>query len=152
MTPHYRGEELHYFNKKIETVEGQTGVDDYKRWLSTNPSVEHLIQSEALDRAAQAIAEEKGRQGRSDHEDPRAIYHLISRFGKVEGKIGELMCLGGHSSEEIATYWLLDDGNASRSRRNMLLSGKYKHMGVGSAYHPIHEVITVVLLASNAEP
>ena len=98
LSPNYRNDELHYFDKKIDTLQGRKGLDNYKNWLSNNPPVEYLIQSEALNRAAQALAEIKKKQGKSDHEEPRVIYDLINKFGKVEGKVGELMCLGGHTS------------------------------------------------------
>jgi hypothetical protein len=61
--------------------------------------------------------------------------------------VGELIALGVEGSDELATYFLLDDGMASRKRRRMLLDPAYNHVGLGTAAHRLHGVITVVLLA-----
>ena len=64
----------------------------------------------------------------------------------VEGSIGELIALKANSGEEVATYFMLDDGLASRKRRRMLLDPKYRYIGVGNASHRQHETIMVILL------
>lgn len=88
--------------------------------------VRSLIVSDTLNRVAQSIAEEKGRYGKSDHETPVNICDKISANGAiVEGRIGELICLKANSSEEIAAYFLIDDGSANRKRRKMLLDSRY---------------------------
>jgi uncharacterized protein YkwD len=62
-------------------------------------SVKSLAISQVLSKVAQAIAEEKGRNGRSDHESPKAIFEKISIGAQVEGRIGELIALKASSSE-----------------------------------------------------
>jgi uncharacterized protein YkwD len=57
------------------------------------------------------------------------------------------MCLTASSADEIATYFLIDDGLASRKRRRMLLDPVYRYMGVGHAAHSTFGLITVILLA-----
>lgn len=54
--------------------------------------------SEALNRAAAAIATDKGNLGRADHEAPRAIFERISVNAKVEGRVAELISLKAHSA------------------------------------------------------
>jgi uncharacterized protein YkwD len=56
----------------------------------------------------------------------------------VKGRIGELISLKAHSGEEIATYFLMDDGLATRKRRRMLLDRAYRYIGVGTSYHRHH--------------
>ena len=58
-----------------------------------------------------------------------------------------MVALKACGSEEVATYFLLDDGLASRKRRRMLLDSNYKYIGVGSAMHKTQSAITVILLA-----
>lgn len=66
---------------------------------------------------------------------------------KIEGKVGELICLGTNSAEEALTYFLIDDGLMSRKRRRMLLDPEYRYIGVGTAPHATYGTIAVVLLA-----
>lgn len=47
----------------------------------------------------------------------------------------------------MATYFMLDDGLATRKRRRMLLDRGYKYIGIGNSYHKLHETIVVILLA-----
>lgn len=60
--------------------------------------VGYLTMSEALNRAAAAIATDKGNLGRADHEAPRAIFERISVNAKVEGRVAELISLKAHSA------------------------------------------------------
>lgn len=63
--------------------------------------------------------------------------------------MGELIALKATSSEETAAYFLIDDGLATRKRRRMLLDEGYGFIGVGTAYHRFHDIITVILLADH---
>jgi len=49
--------------------------------------------SDVLCRVAQKIAEEKGINGRTNHEHPQLIYERIANESKVNGSIGELIAL-----------------------------------------------------------
>lgn len=59
----------------------------------------------------------------------------------------ELICLGINNVEEIYSYFLIDDGLASRKRRRMLLDPTFKYIGIGTAKHINYGTITVILLA-----
>jgi len=91
--------------------------------------------SDALSSVAERIALEKGVNGRSDHEQPQRIYEQIMSIAQVNGNIGELIALRCNSAEETSTYFLIDDGMASRKRRRMLLDPRYRFIGVGTAKH-----------------
>jgi uncharacterized protein YkwD len=67
--------------------------------MSSFKSVGYLTISNALNKAAQAIANEKGQAGRVDHEIPKNIYSKVQFNGSISGKIGELISLRSHSSE-----------------------------------------------------
>lgn len=71
----------------------------------------------------------------------------MESVSKMEGKVGELICLGTNSAEETVSYFLIDDGLASRKRRRMLLDPEYKYIGVGSSNHAVYGTVTVILLA-----
>jgi uncharacterized protein YkwD len=79
----YKGDELHYYDKHIETFEGLAALNDYRKYSQTLKPVRELTISEALCRVAQSIAEEKGRTGRCDHESPKVIYERISATAQV---------------------------------------------------------------------
>ena len=146
---HFEEEEFHYFEKHIETFEGIIALEDYRNWMSKRRSCKPLIVSQALNSVAQSIADQKGLSGKCDHEEPQVIYDRISALAEVQGRIGELISVKAHSSEEIAAFLLIDDGMATRKRRRMLLDEKYSFIGVGTAYHRTHDIITVVLLAES---
>lgn len=57
------------------------------------------------------------------------------------------MSLCAVTPNEISTYFLIDDGLASRKRRRMLLDPVYKYIGVGHAAHSQYQTVTVILLA-----
>lgn len=89
---------LHYFDKHIETFEGVAALDDYTKYAHRIKSVKALANSDVLSKVAQAIADEKGRSGKSDHESPKTILEMISASAQVEGRIGELIALKATSS------------------------------------------------------
>ena len=64
----------------------------------------------------------------------------------VKGKIGELIGLSLGSPDEIVSYFLVDDGLASRKRRKMLLNGIFNHVGIGVSNHSKYSSIVVILL------
>lgn len=44
---------------------------------------------------------------------------------------------------------LIDDGLASRKRRNMLLDPVFKYIGIGCCYHKKNEACTVIIMAED---
>ena len=69
--------------------------------------------------------------------------------GRVEGKIGELICFNTVTAPEIVAYFLIDDGLPTRKRRSMLLDSSYKYIGIGHALHTKYTNIWVILLAQD---
>ena len=65
----------------------------------------------------------------------------------MDGKIGELVSLCASTPNEVSSYFLIDDGLASRKRRRMLLDPVYKYIGVGQSVHSQYQTVTVILLA-----
>jgi uncharacterized protein YkwD len=55
--------------------------------------------------------------------------------------------LAATTPSEIATYFLIDDGLASRKRRRMLIDPVYRYVGIGQAVHTQYQYITVILMA-----
>ena len=106
-----------------------------RSYLGRYKSTDRLHMSESLSIVAQKIAEEKGVSGRTDHDTPQHIYERISGYAQVNGNVGELIALRCQTAEEVSTYFLIDDGLASRKRRRMLLDPRYRFIGVGLAQH-----------------
>lgn len=61
-------------------------------------STSSLKESQALNRAAQSIAKEKGTKGDVEHEKPKVIDEKVRQSGNITGKVGELICFGTNSS------------------------------------------------------
>lgn len=70
-------------------------------------------------------------------------------YAVVKGKLSELYDFGGESGEEIVEWLLIDDGLASRKRRNILLNPQFQYIGIGTSLHNVHGVITVIVLAED---
>lgn len=143
----FEGTDLIAFNKRIDTFEGPKALDDMYYYLKSLEPTRQMIESPALTRAAEFIAKEKGLRGEFSHEKPRVINQKVEELGKMEGKVGELMCFGTNSPLEAVSYFLMDDGLASRKRRRMLMDPQYHYVGVGSAPHQTYGSVTVILLA-----
>jgi hypothetical protein len=138
LAPNFKEDELHCYKKIIETFEGIGTLEDLAGYLRRIEAVDSLAMSDPLCRVAQRIAEEKGVNGRTDHEHPQSIYERVSAQAHVSGTMGELIALRAQSGEEVATYFLLDDGLTTRKRRRMLLDPRYKFIGVGIADHKLY--------------
>lgn len=70
-------------------------------------------------------------------------------YAVVKGKLSELYDFGGEDSEEIVEWLLIDDGLASRKRRNTLLNSQFQYIGIGTSLHSVHGVVTVIVLAED---
>ena len=69
----YESTDLFAFNKRIDTFEGVTALEDMYDYMRKISPTRELIESPALCRAAESIANEKGRKGETTHEKPRLI-------------------------------------------------------------------------------
>ncbi len=57
---------------------------------------------------------------------------------------------GGRNANEILEEFLIDDGLASRKRRNTIMDPIYNYIGIGSSYHSQYDTVTVIILAEDA--
>lgn len=71
----------------------------------------------------------------------------MEKNANLVGKVGELICFATNSPFETYSYFLVDDGLATRKRRRMLFDPEYRYIGTGTAAHHIYGTITVILLA-----
>jgi uncharacterized protein YkwD len=77
----------------------------------------------------------------------RSLQERAREYTVVKGKLSEVCEFGGESGGEIVEWLLIDDGLASRKRRNTILNPVFKYIGIGTALHSVYGVVTVVVLA-----
>ena len=75
----------------------------------------------------------------------------MPKYALVNGRINEIIELGGTSSEEVLHELIVDDGLATRRRRRTLLDEKYRYIGIATAKHSIYGYATVILLAEQIQ-
>lgn len=51
------------------------------------------------------------------------------------------------TAKETLWRWLIDDGNAKRNNRKLLLAPEFTHLGVGAAYNVDYQQVTLLALA-----
>ncbi len=59
-------------------------------------------------------------------------FGVIRQFGDFEGKIVECTTFDQHTAEDILLALLIDDGDAARTKRKMLLDPQFQHVGVAA--------------------
>jgi hypothetical protein len=59
-------------------------------------------------------------------------FGAIRQFGDFEGKIVECTTFDQHTAEDILLALLIDDGDAARTKRKMLLDPQFQHVGVAA--------------------
>ena len=79
----------------------------------------------------------------------RSLPDRLKEFAIIKGKVSEVYEFGGKSANDILEELLIDDGLASRKRRNTLLDSTFNYIGIGSSYHESQEACTVIILAED---
>lgn len=150
LTNRYKGK---IFRDRIKTREGVAAVNDLVATLNARKSCpNHLKWSFALHMAADEQARKLGGNGLLTTEG--TLHHKIlpdrcKQFSVLRGRVSEVYEFGGQSAEEVLEWLLLDDGLASRKRRDTLLDPIYNFIGIGSCLHETQGFVTVIILAED---
>ena len=102
--------------------------------------------------AADEYARLLGDEGIISTEDTsyhRTLPQRLETYGIAKGKVSEVMDFGCSTAEEVIEWLLIDDGLASRKRRNTLLDPDFRFVGIGTNFHRVHGFVTVIILAED---
>jgi len=155
---YYRG--LEYDNAetgtRLTTVEGTSAVDealDYclarLRGLGDRARIRPY---EGLHKSARDFCAIMATTLTPHNESPDQAEKRLSRYGRVQGTVGQSVALANLSPEEIILDWLIDDGNKARPNRNAVFNGDFQAVGIASGPQSTTGRITTVIFAKSFIP
>jgi len=133
----------------LMTNEGPTAYQEAADFLLSLPKLQPLTPDSALTSAAQEMSSELQKCEDFDQMDSINREGIIEKYGRYEGHFGESTDFGSLSPEMVIINLLVDDGNKSRSNRNMLFKESYKKIGCGCSPHKTFKSVTVIMYATN---
>jgi len=133
----------------LKTKEGYAGVEGAIRAMSgmTEPLSPLLLVADLSGLCARAK--------KANKEKPSPLTMLTSLQGRASGSVKAIHWRGRFSDPtDIVCTLLVDDGNAAKSRRAMLLSGNYSFMGIsaGSEMGTDYNYVLLLLASTYTGP
>lgn len=131
------------------TNEGLDALDECIRVMKAQGSMDVLVPSKGLSRAARDHVEDTGPEGITGHigSDRSEFGDRISRYTSWETSIGEAISYGDGSARGIVIQLLVDDGVPSRGHRELLLDEVFGYVGVAIGPHISWDYLCVIDLA-----
>jgi hypothetical protein len=83
----------------------------------------------------------------ADNDDQPAALTLLEQYGAAQGNITQSCVFGMDTARDVLMYVLIDDGQASRQRRQLLCSPSFVHIGVCLQPHKEYGTIALFVLA-----
>ena len=136
----------------LMTNEGPAAYREAADFLLSLPNLQPLTLDNALNSAAQDMAEELSHYEEFEQMDAINRDSILEKYGRYEGQFGESTDFGSMSPEMVVVNLLVDDGNKSRGNRKMLFKETYRKIGCGSAPHSTYKSVTVIMYATNFIP
>ena len=136
----------------LMTNEGPAAYREAADFLLSLPKLQPLTLDNALNSAAQDMAEELSHYEEFEQMDAINRDSILEKYGHYEGQFGESTDFGSMSPEMVVVNLLVDDGNKSRGNRKMLFKETYRKIGCGSAPHSTYKSVTVIMYATNFIP
>ena len=133
----------------LMTNEGPAAYREAADFLLSLPKLQPLTLDNALNSAAQDMAEELSHYEEFEQMDAINRDSILEKYGRYEGQFGESTDFGSMSPEMVVVNLLVDDGNKSRGNRKMLFKDIYRKIGCGSAPHSTYKSVTVIMYATN---
>jgi len=133
---------------QITTEEGVTALNEAIDLLKKFPPLPQLKElSDGLNQSCQTYTNEQ--------KDSLSPPIGAKKRGKLNGtfkKYKELLSIGAGTPKEAVWRWLIDDGNAERSKRKLLLDADFTHMGAAVQYNDsVHSVLLLALAVDYAQ-
>lgn len=125
-------EEFRAAHSKLQTNEGIAALDEAVNTLKATKPLNKVIWSNGLFKVADGHAIDLANTGRFSHDgsDGSKLMQRVSRVGQFSGYIGEAISAYNESARFIIFQWLIDDGNARRGHRKILLEPTVTVVGI----------------------
>jgi len=131
-TPYFRGNDFHPpAGRALRTREGIHAVNDAIATLSVARPVGALLPSAGMSLACHESVSQASSTGSTDSD---AVRRLTSH-GTPNGHCMELIGFGDTGGQEMVWRLMICDGDPKRAQRNVILNGKWKHVGVAVGEH-----------------
>lgn len=147
----YRGRLLDWPGQTpLQTQEGRAALEELIRELErSTTSLDSLVPSPGMSRAARDHVRDQGRTGRvghdgSDRSDP---FQRLTRYGQWEGAAAENIEYGARSGSQSVIFLLIDDGVRGRGHRRNILNPRLRVAGVATGPHSVYGTMTVTTFA-----
>ena len=149
---------IKYFDGKIlrlpheSGIETQEGADAYKEaaeFLSKAPKLPALTVEPKLTEFAKEMVKEMSKFKEIEEMDAVDRKSIIKKFGHTDGKMAESSDFGSVTPLLACINLLVDDGNESRSNRQLMFREDFKIMGVACVPHEELGCITLVSYATD---
>lgn len=136
------------------TEEGTTPVKSLIQTLKQQEPLSELQWSDGIAKACLDHANDIGEKGLFVHKgsDGSSVAQRMTRYGQVNGQVGETIDFYNADPEEIVISLIIDDGNQSKSNRTHILNSGFRFVGVASASHAETEICTVINFSSEHTP
>jgi uncharacterized protein YkwD len=148
---YYSGQKLTYPGEiPIRIQEGTRAFDEcYQVLLKTRP-MEILTPRAGLVKAARDHVLDQSKTGQTGHggRDNSDVSQRANRYGRWNGKIGEIIHYGHATAGRIVSSLLIDDGVPSRGHRKIILDPLFRHVGVAFGPHPKFRTLCVIVFAA----
>ncbi|EKD27043.1 MAG: allergen V5/TPX-1 family protein [uncultured bacterium] len=137
----------------LRTKEGVKAVNEAIKFIKTSKSMNSLVMSEGLSKAALDHANDLGLTGLAGHEGSDGSYaeQRINRYGTWTIRIGENISYGRDVPRDIVSDLIIDDGVSDRGHRKNIFNPDFNLIGVALGKHAKYGIVCVITFAAKYE-
>ena len=133
----------------IETQEGKKAYEEAAEFLSKAPKLPPLTVEPKLEAVAKDMAKEMSKFKEIDEMDQVDRTAIIKKHGHYDGKLGESSDFGSVTPLLTCINLIVDDGNESRSNRQLMFREDFKVYGCACVPHDELGCITLIMYATD---
>ena len=133
----------------IETQEGSEAYKEAAEFLSKAPKLPPLTVDPKLTEVANEMVKEMSKFNEIEEMDAVDRKSIIKKYGHYDGSLGESTDFGSATPVLACVNLIVDDGNESRSNRQLLFKDNFKVIGVACVPHDELGSITLIMYATD---
>jgi len=124
-------------NVTRETQEGEDGFRKAIEFLKGAQRLKMFIHSDGFSQSCYDLIRNNNLPGLTGSKlsDGTSSEDRLNHYGKVTQPYEELLIYGFETPNDLVLQWIIDDGDFSRRRRNILLNEKYSTIGISVGPH-----------------
>ena len=133
----------------IETQEGPKAFKEAAEYLSKAKKLPALKLEPKLKEASEEIAKEMAKFKEMEEMDKVNRESIIKKYGYYKGKMRESTDFGSVNPQLVVMNLLVDDGNESRSNRDLIFREDFTVFGVACQPHDDLGAINLIIYATD---